>query len=493
MGILGSKEDLGQAVVVYGYNPHDFGWKNKTTRSVYHTCGLIVDYEGKKYVVTTRTKLVSCQNIVMYHCYFERNEPILKNDLKILFQSIEYNIIILGTKGHDELVLSASEILNDAEYPKTVCPSVDILSTKCIKPNKKAIYHTLKTDIDLESKTIKYDVHIYEAKFIGSLVYDQSYLPDNFMYRFRIVDNNSSLVGIYGSPIFNRNHELVGTVSKTEKDYLYVLPTKAFKKVVMDFVTFRQHPKDYQGPLTLPFTYEISGNNALIDGTFDILTTDGPMALQKDDKIISIGSDNMLIKDNISIFDPDYKEYIPLDIYLRLNLIKGVPINLVILRKKKILNFHAIGTKMDNILELTNVPHFNPRLSIPFININGLIIVQLTQELIDTTMYHKITIRNKIVDEFLENSVLERDCLLIIDCLNNELTKKYILPKLTLNKQETIACPYILAVNGNEIRTLAELETVLAKTNKISIEIQCYGDGDRNICQCSNFIYSVHI
>ena len=59
MGALGSKEKLGQIGVIYGYNHNDFCWKSIDNRKVYCTTGLIINYNGLKYVITTRSKLIS--------------------------------------------------------------------------------------------------------------------------------------------------------------------------------------------------------------------------------------------------------------------------------------------------------------------------------------------------------------------------------------------------------------------------------------------------
>lgn len=481
MGIVGSKEELGQIVVIYGYNQCDFGWKKMDGRSIYRTSGIIIDHYGKKYVVTTRTRLISCQSIVMYHCYFSGSEPIMRNDLQILFQSIEYNIIILGTSGFNELNLSMSEVLYGTFDLKGIYPSIDITKKKYIRPSKKANYQTIKTDLDIESSTIKYDVHIFDAKFIGSVVYDQSYVPDTVLYKFFIPDKKDSLIGIYGSPIFNRKHEMVGIVTKIEDNNLYVLPAKTLLILLNESIANLNIPHNYCGPQIIPFIYQVLGENAYILEKCEILTTDGPFLLKPGDKIVSVGNNDILIEnDKIMIFDHDLKEYIALDVYLRINLVNNTPIDIILNRKKKILNIKAIGTKMDNILTLTDQPYYYPKEFIPYVICNDIIIVQLTQELLDTMLHYKINLKNKIIDDFLENSLLERDCLLLVDCLDEKLSKKYILPQLVIGQRETIACPYIVSINDVEVRKLDEFNTILKKNkNKIKLTIKCYNDEDQ--------------
>ena len=118
MGVIGSKEKLGQIAVIYGYSPNDFSWLQIDNRAIYQTSGLIITLNNKQYVLTTRSRLISCQNIIMYYCHFNDSEPIFRNNLQIIFQSIEYNIIILGTKGKNKLDFESSELISGDYIPK---------------------------------------------------------------------------------------------------------------------------------------------------------------------------------------------------------------------------------------------------------------------------------------------------------------------------------------------------------------------------------------
>jgi hypothetical protein len=486
MGTIGSKEDLGQIVVIYGNNTNDFTWREIELRSIYQTSGLIVDYHDKKYVITTRQRLISCKNIVMYHSYFcGKEEPVMRNDLQIIFQSIELNIIVLVTKNCDELDLTMGEIISGHFNPKNICPSYDITQDVFVVPTKKSIYHTIRMEMDLVSETINYHVHIYDVKFIKSMIYDKSYVPDTYMYKFGFKNSDNvdsakpgsktdhKLIGICGAIIFNKKHQLVGTITKCESKYLYVLPLKALMKIFNDFLEYLNKPSEYIGSLSVPFNYQINKSNCEIIQNILVCTNNGNKFLKKDDIIISIaGNPIEIMNENIMIYDNIYKNRIPLDMFVRLNFNKQTPINMVVKRKKKLLNMNIFGVCQNEIMTLTNVSHYHPINSIPYVNFNGIIIVQLTHELLDITMFNKKIILNSIISKYFDDGDDNYNILLIIDCLDDTIAKKYNFPQFeNTDEKQIIICPFITMVNEKIISSLPEFENIIQTNVKIVLKV----------------------
>lgn len=510
MGALGSKEKLGQIVAIYGYNENNFRWMPNSGRSVYHTSGLIIEHNNKKYIVTTRAKLISCKNIVMYHSYFIDSDtvPVMRNDLQILFQYIDFNIIILGTKNYNELNLDVSEILFGNYNPKIVSPSYNIMKNIFVTPTKRSHYHVARMSMNLESDTIQYNVHIHDVKFNKSVVYDKTFLPESYMYKFNLKNNESSLEesmiipqgelsvpktgvlqeesseinldGICGAIVFNKKHQLVGLISKTEKSKkeglhnnklkIYVIPTKIIIKIVIDFVKNLDKPDEYHGLMTLPLNLKISKTNTIkIDHNVVINTIECKKTLKINDDLISING-NPINNDNdcISVFDEDLNENIPFDIYTKLNGIDYV--NLVLRRNKKLIDIDVLNNLYHvTNLPLTNLTYFHPLDPIPYINISGIIVVQLTHELLDLTMSNGIALKNKIINDIFEDlSELPNSVLLIIDCLSSVLAGTYKLPQIILNP--IINCPIITTINGIDVFTLDNIKQVL-QNNKSSVKI----------------------
>ena len=488
MGALGSKENLGQIVVIYGYNANDFRWREaggQDSRSIYHTSGLIIEYDGKKYVVTTRERLISCKNIVMYHSYFRGTEPVMRNDLQILFQCIEYNLIILGTKDRSELDLSMSEVILGDYEAKAVCPSYDACNKKFVVPTKKSHYYTVRMDMDLKSETINYKVHIYDAKFMKSTIYDMSFVPENYMYNFTIINTgDTKFIGICGAIIFNKKHQLVGMVTKSKGNDLYVLPTKALTKILINFGENLLHPTNYNGLLSIPIMYKSDKKIPRISEDCVLETTTGSIKLSKNDKIISIDNNNVIVEsDQVKVFDNDYRDNIPLDIYLRLNTAADAknPTNIVLYHKKQAIDINVLGSKESHEMTITNQSSFFPAEPIPYINFKGMIIVELTQELLDLTLYNQITLKNRLIDDFFNDDLNDRLRLIIIDCLDKKLADEHKFPRLELKptaaldpqSKQTLECPIIKHINGKELYSLEELSKFLAtQDTKFTITVE---------------------
>lgn len=485
MGALGSKEDLGQIVAIYGFNGNNFPWREVENRSVYHTTGLIFEHDKKKYVMTVRSKLITCKNIVMYHSCFNApihdtgSEPVMRNNLIILFQSIEFNIIILGTQYKNELDISSSEIISGDYDPKMVIPSYDFSKNSFPIPTKKSQYHTFKMDLNLESSTVEYDVNIYDVKFVESLVYQRTYVPANYMYKFILKNKETDLLGICGGIIFHKKYKLIGIISISEKYDLYVIPTKTLWKIIHDFTTNLDGINQYNGFLTLPFEYKLDKNSVpKITSECTIMTPDGNTNLEKNDIIVSINNNTIVPKEDIlTINDKDFNENIPLDIYLKINLNANQPVDLVINRDKIMMSIKSIGTTIKNeIFPLSVQPYFFPNDVIPFVNIRNVVIVQLTHELLDITLVNKINIKNSITTDFFKDNLpinFSHNIFIIIDCFDTILTKKYKLPQIVFSdKKQTLNCPIVTMIDNKKIVKFDDLLGIdLTNNNKLFMTI----------------------
>lgn len=491
MGALESREKLGQLVAIYGYNSNDFSWIDVNSRSVYHTTGIIANYNDKKYVITMREKIISCKHIVMYHSYFHTCEPVMRNDLYVIFHSIEYNIVILASVGSEQFDLSMSENISGNYDPIAICPSHDMLNNLFVVPTKRSHYYTVKMGMDLESSIINFCVDIFDVKFVSSFIHDESYVPNNLMYKFTLKNNNSNktkLVGICGSVIFNKKNQLIGLITKCKNKMFYVLPRFALIKIFNDFIQYYDIPNEYTGLINLPFDYYITKNKKVkFYSTSIIYSNSFVNKINKNDEIVTICDSNIVVNNNeVYIYDNVYKENVPLDIFIKLHYNKMSPIKLQIRRRNKIIDIDFYGISDTNPLVLTNRSYFYPSNFIPHININGIIMIQLTHEFLDISICNKIYIKNFLVDKYIEGTGNDTifNMVLIIDCLNDDFVNKYNLPKIEPKKEQTIICPIVTKFNGENIFSLSELDAIIQKNesdNPIKLGIMTSDDDYREI------------
>lgn len=404
-------------VSICGYNNNEFIWKETSCDSsaIYQTTGIIIAWEGKKYIVTIREYLVSCNYIVMYR--YAEDGTVVKNNLQICFQSLEYNILILGTEEPLDL-------------------SIDLKSTKLIAPTKRSGYQAT-----LVKMRESYYIDTYDVKFVKSTIYNKSYLPDKYMYKFMIT-GCKDLFGSCGAPILNKKRVLIGMILKSDDGKLLVLPTKAIQRVVDDFVSFIHRPLSYESLLKLPITLQTKKSKVRL--------------LEQKASLISVDhNDISVVDDIIMIYDKDYNQQIPLDIYLNLSLKQDNAIILVIEKKKVQTELSLFPVPYSfPYFPLSKQARFDPCQTIPYINLRGIIIVEMTHEVRDIMMRNKKTIKNHIMENLGEETSPH---LLIIDCLDTNLRKKYKLPNLIPGKKQILKCPVILTVNERIATTLSDV------------------------------------
>lgn len=464
---------FGQIVTIYGYQANDFSWRAILKRSIYHTSGLIIKVNNKRYILTTGKKLLGCKQIAMYHSYFCEGNPVMRNDLHIIFQSIELNITILGTINCNEFDISKSEIISGYYNPNIKCPAYDFNKNTFIIQTTKSTYRTIIMKMDMVSETVNYHVDIYNTKFIESSIDNSSYLPSNYIYKYTIdLDPKNVLLGICGACIFNKKHKLIGMIISYSDGIIDVLPMSTLIKIVNDYVHYIHTPDVYNGLLSLPFQYHISNSQCIVSETQ--LIRSEKKYIKKNDIILSINNAILLVENNIAlVHDITCKENIPLDIYVRLNSRADIPLVFGIMRKTKAItiDIYTVPTFHDLLLSVNK--YFYPKCSIPHINVNGLIITQLTHELLDVMAINGKNLTNTVIEEYLDCQDLNRTwrILLIIDCINNSLIEKYDLPCLD-NTDNVIYCPIIRRINNKSVVTLAELDVIINIGQSISFKIE---------------------
>lgn len=458
MGIPGSKEDLEQLVAIYGYNTREFGWKDIDHRSMSYASGIIITCNDKKYILTTRDRLIYCQDIVMYHSCYRKEEPIFRHNMDIIFQSIEHNIAILVTKGCLELDLTKGEMVNNEINPKTLTNGYPILNDYYPLPTKKSNLYVVKSEIDFEPDII-FKTQIYDVQFMKSIVDEYKYLPRTLMYLFSInLKENQDYSRLNGSVIINKKHRVIGLVSRSDSRYLYVIPMKIVKKIINDFIYFENQIETYSYPITLPFGYYVRDHDALIHQKYIINTVNGKKHLKANDKLVSISNCDILIKRNdIHIYDRELKMAIPFDIYLNINYRMGDQVDMVIERNEKKINMAIYTIASSMIPKISIHDKYFPSYSTPYVNINGIIIVELTHELMELMAIKKIVLQNYLMDNWMHGELDDKNMLIIIDCLNIELALEYKLPRISSHKKQKIKAPLIFDINGITVSTLADV------------------------------------
>ena len=523
-------------VTIYGCATNEFCWRDIIDKNIYQTTGLIFSISGKEYIITTRNRLISCKNIIVYYSCCDTAKRISYQNCKILYHCPWLNLCILGTENktcfdptsYKATVMCVDETLSDISAEKTLFDTstsaektlfdtsaektlfdtstsaektLSDTSTSSEKTlfdeyvdmsqivgellNKKSKYYMVSTDtrnvIESNIPKIYFDCHTYQINFLKTVIYDKSYVDDICVYKFKNPDGpNSDVVGgIHGSIVISASNKLIGIICNIDKTNVYCVPIQIIKTMVdnvicqLDNGTNLDNGKNFghNFPLIIPFEYVVKNTGAIVADDCTLKVPGGQnFELRKNDRIISIDNREIIIKNQQAlIIDESIDKTMPisLEIYLKINLKMNIPTDIKISRGKKkcLLGGNVLGEYIGSIYEkylpLTNQPAFFPNNIIPFVNIKNIVMVQLTKELIDIMARHNIEICNDILDKFFDGHQMNRQIIIIIDCLDIILANKHNLPCINFIKRQKINCPIVTKINNIPIDSFQKLGDIV--------------------------------
>ncbi|AVL94840.1 hypothetical protein ma454 [Moumouvirus australiensis] len=449
-------------VVIYGYNYNCFPWRDNKNKSVYKTCGFVMKYGNNKYIISTRQKLISCSDIIAY-TFNKKKEELSRHILNKIYHCIETNLIIFQVADEHFLTVKGFNIKN-----------FEI-------PNKNSDYQIIKADLDLESITNQFNIHYYDSKYIKSTIFEKTFVPRNYMYKYRIYGNNSE-DNFTGSVII-KSKNIIGISSIVMNKIHYVVPVKFIKKIIDDYLYNSNNQLIQSGLTYLPFDYVVKEDIPLIPKQNKICTLNGNKIMKENDTLLSIDSNKIIVKNNDAfIFDQDLEDFIPIDIYTMWNYKQDSILTVEIKRGNKIILFNITNLKTTSSLNLTKLCEDKFESAIPYYNLNGIIITWLTHELIDILISHDYIPSNYIIASLFEGKLNKlKDTLVIIDCLNNNIRHKYDLPTIKKKylKNGLLNCHIIKNIgdfsvqNTNKLEDLDHLKTTHCKI-KLEIKSSVY-------------------
>jgi len=447
---------------------------------VYQISCVIIEHNGSKYVISARKKIIQCKKIELYYCKF--GQLIYKNDLRILFQSIETNIVILGTNGYDELRLDLSELIkgniDNVNYmpfqSPTDIPAITI-SNKFTMPKSKKKYYAGMIDVNPIDDIVSNNN--YEFKYRGSFIMTNTYLPSIYMFEFELTKKKlieNDFRNLYGTFIFDHDKKPIGFITEIMLDArCAVLPIRHVHKIINNFFDETKSGHSTKS-LCLPISYIVKKNNKTANIIVDSVYIDTNIDLKSKDRIISIDNKEIIIKGNEAVvFDDEYDDCLPFDVYLRLNLNSYSMMNITIERKNKIISYDFYGVPIDtHMLSLTDQAEFYPTYPIPFINLGGLIIVQFTHELLDILAGNKIKLNSYVIDDFMASDDNKKINHLLIVSNSTKKKKTLNINVSSIGSCNVIDCPVLLKINGTKVNTLTELNNLIKKRNALTISLR---------------------
>ncbi|AGC01991.1 hypothetical protein H012_gp469 [Acanthamoeba polyphaga moumouvirus] len=443
-------------VVIYGYNYNCFPWRYNKDKSVYKTCGFVIKYNNDRYIVSTRQKLISCSDIIAYS-FNKKKDEISRHILIKIHHCIETNIIIFQVTDEDSFEIKGFDIKNF-----TI-------------PNKNNEYQIIKVDLNLESIINQFNIHYYDIKYIKPTLFKKTFVPRNYMYKYKVYGNHSE--DNFSGSLIIESENIVGISSIIINNIHYVVPMKFIKKIIDDYI-YNSNNKFIQSGLTyLPFNYIIKEDVAIVLKQTKVSTINGNKIIKANDIILSINKNKIIVKNNDAfIYDEELKDFIPIDIYIMWNHNQDNILRIKIKRGEKIISIGVNKTKSTSSLNLTKLWEDNYESVIPYYNLNGIIITWLTHELIDILISHNYIPSNYIIDSLFEGDIDKlKDTLIIIDCLDDGVRYKYDLPTIKKKclKNGNLNCYVVKKIKNICAQSISKLEDIdNLKTTNCKIKLQ---------------------
>jgi len=404
-------------MLIYGYNYNDFHWLDNDKGIFCQKIGTIIkDSKSKKeYVLTTRSSLMSCKDIMGYYCVNGKN--VYRQNLTIIFQHIGYDMIILGSnKGYFDH--NMSELVSSDQYRLTKKNySYDILNMKKYEsPSKKEKYYIDTIYMEITDTTVNFDYHKIPMEYVNDDINNNKYLP-SYQFNFKHEKINQ-VEPLMGNLIYDIKGSIIGMIHNIE-DTINVTPIKYINNVLTKMFQNIGSKNQYFGINKFPLELYYDGMNVVVSKNTNIKIVNGSKNIKIGDGVISI--DDKKVNDKLMIEDNYLKHEVMIDHYANLNNQMKIIVN----RDGNNIELNIVGDMNENMLMVSDHPNYYGKqhdkniinkCAIPYIIKNGLIIVRLTKESIDLIGNNGINISEK-------HKKINR--LIILGCDNEELTKKH--------------------------------------------------------------------
>src|SRR5579872_3838373 len=313
--------NLEHIVSIYGYSYEPFIWNigekrgDKKTESCFQTTGLFVGYGDKRYILSSRKPLIGYrQHMVVYRC----GHNIWTSKLRMLYQMIEYNVIVFGTDGltcfdhtkSNMIISDGSSLDTNSQIQLYEFP----IKSPILKPPKK--YQIVRNEHQIDTE-FNFQVHLYPITYIESKPNDQTYVPFNYVHLFKI-KCEEEIRDLIGSFVITKKKHIVGVVSEVKGDIIYVDPVRYLENGLKIWSKYGPDDKISYGAISDIFGFGSQLN--LCTRAQRVLTSVNSETvtklIKKDDVLLEVNGMKVSIdQTTLVIYDVNLNQLIPLSIY----------------------------------------------------------------------------------------------------------------------------------------------------------------------------------
>jgi len=431
-----------------------FPWKPEYIKPDEFTLsGSIFKYNNKNYIMTSRFGTVGNKEILVFHYLLKGKTQLLYvNKCYVVYQNMEFNISILATVDCEFFNINMSMLLlKNNKLEKIEINDALEINEKIFEINERIMYSECTSEtkckvINLIVILNKYKLIENDVKYIGK------HIDGNYFHVFDVADKQIS----FFSPIINKKNKMIigFTLSSIENNLKIVMPIQTIVNMIKLLIE-NKNLKLY----TFPIPLTIDKNNEIVSSECSVLTHKTSLCLPANLHIKKINDFEVKnIKNTIMIFDEKYFDYIPLEIFINSNFSAGNVLTVSFVELPQ-LNVNVVPVHVCT----TTQKSFKPSGCIEYYNFMGIYITLITEEFINLLKNTNVTVKNKNINDYMngETKIIVNE-VVIVDCDNSELQKKYNLP--ILKENGIVEFPVIKKINKIAINGLTEISKIVPLT-----------------------------
>ena len=418
---------------------------NKKNIIIKISTGIIVEINDEKMLLTCYHGI---KKAIKINIIQEEEEKIInKEELKMKHYSVELDLALLSIKNNNIIDENDNIIKKNILDIKKLDTKI-YSNYKNIILKRNDIFKNIKENVKLEYIDMK--IENYTSPYI--------YLP----YIRCKIEKEKKINGESGNIIYN-NEKIIGILSLMEKDIINIIPCISIKRFINEIIK----KKKYEGLCKIVYTKNIDELNTKKEIIIDdnkINYNKGHKNINKkyrnrlyeNDEIIEI--DNKNIK-NKKIYYEEIEREIYFNTYIALKYIDEEEINITIMRKNELKKIKILARTIESMTKITNREKY--------IDINGIIISELTNENIIELYNKRKEIRN-ILKEIENNPYTDiNKKILYVREIRKERKEHYSLEECYSLEEE-----YILEnINNKKVRNIEEIKKEIYKQENKECEI----------------------
>ena len=403
--------------------------------------GIIITLSNNRYILAPAREILGYQSLL---CFEATRKGILVHNVRIAYHQLAYDVAIFTSHNSTRLKKKTSYFIDSIN-------TMHCMST-CDPGNIECVTSDLVCDD--ANKVAQFCQQLYYVDSSIRCVCALGHMPASNICQVYI-DMVHTTSNMHGA-ILQKHGELFGMIIGISDGNYMAVPANIMHSILRKYIDSIGNTHVHDLP-QCPFNYIVKSRQIIIDRGCNLKLSNSVRQLRKGDIINKIDDYTILEQDgNAMVYCDDSRIY-TLKNYIQLVKKHQQITELTITRivgnsncQKKI----AFDTYARN-----NAMKYSPMCgysacAITFANMNGIIIAELSHELLHVFAKLNVTLTCQAVQDYFKTGIGKAGIYLIVDCISQHLAQQYNLPvcQFSSNNHSKLDAWCITSINGQKIK-----------------------------------------